>query len=446
MSADTSPAFYNGDVAKLLKYLSSPELLSVGEGSMLKQIISVLMDPSTFWVQFVEAFSQSELDESGKFGFAWLCYHSILFLPHSKTTPMRSKMNSKGFMDLLMGAKTLETRNIALQINHCLENASISTSLTGEPTPGGRHDNDFADFRKISIVPTADEIRSTLPITTVSSSHLYEGTKEQRMAAYLENQFRLLREDMLSEIREGIQLASERSKYRTLVLNNLRLADIHYKHAYEGRRAVQWAVVFEYPAGLRPLRNIKEQGERKEWLQNNRNFLRHLSTFCLYVEDELVALTTIERDEDLLAAWPCRVVVHIEGSASIARALVKLKVSDRIKLVQVNSSIFAYQPILCALQQMVDIPHARELLFWTSGMEPRTSNSLHPLVANLRGKPGVARKAVLSVGSSKLKEVVLDKSQVSSLHMGLTQTVSLIQGPPGMCDELSPPALSNTIL
>lgn len=56
--------------------------------------------------------------------------------------------------------------------------------------PGDRHDNDFADFRRIVLVPTAEEMNCEeepyLPMSV-----------ERSVSHTLERQFRLLREDMV---------------------------------------------------------------------------------------------------------------------------------------------------------------------------------------------------------------------------------------------------------
>ncbi|GES78947.1 P-loop containing nucleoside triphosphate hydrolase protein [Rhizophagus clarus] len=69
---------------------------------------------------------------------------------------------------------------------------------------GPRHNNDFSDVSKISIVPTEEEILSErqpfLPTNIPEAPHfLPEGTER-----LLDSQFRLLREDMLQPLRVGI--------------------------------------------------------------------------------------------------------------------------------------------------------------------------------------------------------------------------------------------------
>jgi hypothetical protein len=78
--------------------------------------------------------------------------------------------------------------------------------------PGGRHDNDKADFRTIQIVPTIDEITCTqipwLPLRT------------DKETSVLERHFRLLREDMLQPVREA--LAQKGKDKHSLIFHNAR--------------------------------------------------------------------------------------------------------------------------------------------------------------------------------------------------------------------------------
>jgi hypothetical protein len=64
---------------------------------------------------------------------------------------------------------------------------------------GGRHDNDYTDFRSIRIMPTIEELSSDelpyLPPNTVTDE-----------AGALDRQFRLLREDMVGPARTELKL------------------------------------------------------------------------------------------------------------------------------------------------------------------------------------------------------------------------------------------------
>ena len=84
--------------------------------------------------------------------------------------------------------------------------------------PGERHDNDFANFRDIAIIPTAAEVlcadESYLPLANGSNRIIADDE-----SALLDKHFRLLRADMLEPLRE--MLLSKRQAYK-----NARVVDI----------------------------------------------------------------------------------------------------------------------------------------------------------------------------------------------------------------------------
>ena len=73
---------------------------------------------------------------------------------------------------------------------------------------GARHDNDHADIRKISIMPTPGEIRSArteyLPTTDLSSWHI------SGIRGRLDREFRLLREDTVGQLRDVVRFEIDR--------------------------------------------------------------------------------------------------------------------------------------------------------------------------------------------------------------------------------------------
>lgn len=145
-----------------------------------------------------------------------------------------------------------------------------------------------------------------------------------------------------------------------------------------------------------------------------------------------MAFPTINRDEDRLAADPPVVILQFEGEASTKKALLKLKSTGRpwIKLIQVDTAIFSYEPVLAALQDMRTMPLSQELLCWSATsvvQSPSVKASPTRILAALREDPRQDFSGLIQTP----KSIFLDDSQASSLLSGLTQTVSLIQGPPG---------------
>lgn len=428
MRSDLSPTFCNKHASRLFTYLSAPELCSIGNGSLLKPVLDAIIDPPIFWEQFRSALVNKKLDENGQFGFVWLLYHIIHLFPAEKAEPFREVASQDAVLDPLINCERLEVRNYAHKIKHRLAVFAPTQIDLGEAGPGGRHDNDFVNFREISIVPTADEVQST-QLAFIRQSSMFDNddlTKSQQ-ATYLDNQFRLLREDMLYEIREELVLEKKRKKHRNVVLEDLTLLSVHYKPNDPKKHGVRWAIVLQCKTDFPVLRKVKKE-DRKKWLQENRQLLRHQSIACLLVGQELVALTTIERDEDFLSLSPPQIVAHIEGPASIVRALLKLKTAPAVKLLQIDTALFAYEPVLRAIQQTKVIPLSDELLFWRAG-SPIEQSSYIPtsIIKSLKINPMQDLKKLLNTS----KPIVLDKSQAASFVMGLTQVLSLIQGPPG---------------
>ena len=137
---------------------------------------------------------------------------------------------------------------------------------------------------------------------------------------------------------------------------------------------------------------------------------------------------------DLLARDPPVVSLELTDKRSISRALLRLKTGQKVKLMQIQTGIFAYEPILKGLQSLAEFPLVDELLYWTSSKLP----------SQLSKRPKTIIEALEADRSCDLQSLLrtpmkvnLDDSQASSLLAGLKQKVSLIQGPPGTRQSMS---------
>ena len=105
----------------------------------------------------------------------------------------------------------------------------------------------------------------------------------------------------------------------------------------------------------------------------------------------------------------------------------------------VDASVFAYEPILKRLQDMAILPLKEELFLYEDGNPVGMSDVVpRSFVSKLEGKVNSDISGLLGIG----KPVQIDSSQLQSLITGLTQSISLIQGPPGMAN----PHIESTIL
>lgn len=362
--------------------------------------------------------------------FAWLLLQ-LISLPGEKAGQYLEMAKDTPIVDTLLASSQQDMRTFGQKIKHMVEASNSGTVITRNDlsyAPGGRHDNDFADFREIAILPTADEISSKEPAFLRPSAALEDPeTEGNRLATYLDNQFRLLREEMIAEVREELQIAlgEKKGHRRGLVITGLKVLDLNC--GPPGRRN-KWGMTLQCEHDLPQLKKVKPK-ERKTYLTSHRKILGHQSLTCLIIDDKVVAFATIHRDEELLARDPPVIMLQLEGDSSIVMALTKMRTGGVIKLISVDTAVFSFEPVLKAIKETRSMPFSQELLLWKQGcvLEPPTSQATS-IVDAIRLDPQRDLQKLLQLS----KPIRLDRSQAASLLAGLTQRVSLIQGPPGM--------------
>jgi len=308
--------------------------------------------------------------------------------------------------------------------------------------PGGRHDNDFQKIQDISVLPTGDELICTTPPFLRFADELHSNeTDLPRTAMHLDNQFRLLREDMIGELREEIQtvMRGTSKNHKGIILDGLSLIGIDCVDTLDPNipphRWQRWGLRFECSQTFQPLTAIA-QDARAKFLEDRHGpgskILRHQSLACLLVNNELTAFGTISRNVELLIRDPPTIIVQLDDAA-ISRALLKLGGKQSVKLLQVDFAVFAFEPILRRLQEMKQVPLADELFNWNlENAATMAKNAPLDLVALIEHSESGDLKDVLGT----TKSVNLDDTQSQSLLAGLKQRVSLIQGPPGLSTSM----------
>jgi hypothetical protein len=83
----------------------------------------------------------------------------------------------------LIKAEALDVRNLGHKIKHVLD----STSNDSVDGPGGRDDNDFAEFRKIRLLSTSNEFARTEPPFYRRADAIAAIEPENRGLAHLNN-------------------------------------------------------------------------------------------------------------------------------------------------------------------------------------------------------------------------------------------------------------------
>ena len=415
-------AFLNGPSADALLYLSHPSLKHLYNGQFLLRVLEQIVQPPTFWNIFIEAFHARKLDGRAYRAFAWLLLQ--LLSSRSDKTP-----NVQSFAEQITNDETFTTshlpdlRNAGYKIKNLLDTTSYDITENG---PGGRHDNDFADFRKVKILPTHDELISTEQPFYRSADAVASADTNQRSLTHLDNQFRLLREDLLSELRNDFQVAIGAKKGRRKdLLANLRFVGADFGDV---KKRKPGSLVFRCDDEIPQLRNFTETASRKNYLLGNKGFLKHQSLGCLVNGADMIAFATIERDEEKLAKKPSEIVLHISDESFVKDVLVASKSLTSLQFVQIDTAVFAYEPVLRCLQNMTDVPLHEQLVDLAPGLTEALSD-IHP--AKICERIDLLKNFDLQSVLQTPKSVHLDDAQVKSLLAGLSKKVSLIQGPPG---------------
>ncbi|KAG1856396.1 P-loop containing nucleoside triphosphate hydrolase protein [Suillus subalutaceus] len=426
MRLDLSADFMNGIGADVLVYLLQATSIS---SNVLDHLFIQIVEPDFFWSVFSHAFARGELLEKAQRAFASLLLR-LLNLSNHDTTPYLELAGRPNVLPKLTGSENLEVRLIGEKIKHILSTYGSSAPPPAANGPGGRHDNDFVNFRDIAILPTADEIRSKqLPFLRRSSELEDESGESTRTADYIDNTFRLLREDMIAEMREELQALEGKNvkRHRANLIDGVILKGVY--HGTDDRKML-WGITLECVDELPSLKRIPPK-DRKAYLTDDHagsKILRHQSLVCVVVDNEVVGFGTVNRVEDLLICSPPIIVIQLDGRASTSRTILRLRNAKNAKLLQIDTALFAFEPVLKALQKTQHIPVSDELLFWKRGV-------------TLQNPPQMADGVITAIEANRSgnlqhllqtpNPIQLDRSQALSILSGLTQRVSLIQGPPG---------------
>ena len=428
MQLDLSVQFMNGLGSTVLRYLLRAS--DVG-GDALDNLLFHVVEPPIFWDVFVRAFQDGALNEDARLVFARVLSR-LLTLQDRDTTPYRDVAAQPSIQDNLIASSKHEIREMGHLIKHILSRTGPVTVHDVLDGPGGRHDNDFANFRDIAILPTADEILCRQPpFLRTPSNHVLRAL-DTPVKVYLDNTFRMLREDMLFDIREEILAASQKKgKHRGhRVIRNVTM--IGFYTGTDDRRT-RWGVRLQCDTDFKELWKMGGADARVNFLRKDprgSKILGHQSLVCLASSQDIISFGTVNRVEELLASKPPVIVIQLDSAVNIRKTLIALCTAKRLQLIQLDAATFSFEPVLVALRKMDSVPLSEEILFWnpeTPIGAPRNSAALSRIANAVTSNLSIDLRSLLNFPTS----ICLDESQARSLVSGLTKSVSLIQGPPG---------------
>ena len=225
---DTSVSFLNNHGSKLLLYLQEESLRTIGSGSVLAKILLQMVEPPYFWDAYTKAFREGSLDAVAISSYAWLLFQ-LISLPGDWASVPTQLVKNPDILEKILASSDNDTRLIGYKIQHSLPLNLSQNSPDADARPGGRHDNDHADYRQISIMPTGDELLSRERSFFRTADFLDDPENLlSRSCFHIDNQFRLLREDMLGEIREELATMQGRKSgyHKGTTIDNLRLSGV----------------------------------------------------------------------------------------------------------------------------------------------------------------------------------------------------------------------------
>jgi hypothetical protein len=428
---DMSIPFLNGTAAKVVQAIAAPEVSSIANGTHVQKLVVAIVEPPIFWGALQRAFLAKELDLKAQKVFAWLLLQLVM-LPLDQAEEYVPLAQDPSIIDVLAASPDADVRAIVSKISYTVKNLGTGSHSDLQNGPGGRHDNDHADFREIAILPTAAELESTSEKAFLRPSSWLDdpSTEKTRVPDHLDNQFRLLREDMVSEMREEVQIALGKKKrnHKGFVIDGVVLRDIHYKGSDD--RECKWALTFQCNADLWQFKKCKDVKERKAYVKDNPRFMKHHSLTCLLINGQAAAFPSVIRDEALLAQRPSIIVLRFDDKRSTVNTLIRLRSAKNIRIIQIDTAVFSYEPVLTALQEKKGLPLEEEILFFNDGMGlSRPTHYPSSLVTALQ-----CHTTNLQSLLSTPNPINLDPAQMDALVNALSQRVALIQGPPGAQD------------
>ncbi len=431
---DLSVPFVASHTLPFLRYLAEPGVKALADGQHLRRVLLVVTDPPTVLNALIDLFSSRQIPEDALFPFAWLALE-LISLPPDTPVDVVKLVACVADSEQILKCQDHTTRELGYKIQKVAQ-IRRSSSLVAQPGgPGGRHDNDKTDFRLIRTYPTTDEFLSTQTPYYLTSADVLATKMEERPRVHLDNQFRLLREDMLAELREDIQVAMGKKKgnRRATPLGNFVPVGIDIGDSTTGRYK-RCTLLLECYAGLQWIQGQHAQA-RKKMLKDHPSSLKHQAFGVLCRDNEILGFASVHRDIDNLAKDTPIVSLQFIDHGGLRQALLSLALPTRssVQFFLVDTPVFAYEPVLLGLQRATDVPLLDLLVdpLSISDSSFEIPKQLRPFVAKLETSPNDGDGTV-RIDAALTGQTQIDESQLAALLLALRSPVSLIQGPPGM--------------
>ncbi|KAK1749921.1 helicase required for RNAi-mediated heterochromatin assembly 1 [Echria macrotheca] len=440
LRVDLTDSFLLSQTLPTLSYLSDPGIKALADGQLLHKVLHATAEPPTLWNALVQLFRTHQTDPLFA-SFTWLSFELISLRPKlGLSAAVINDIQTLSDKDAFLKTEHHPSRELGYKIKRIIQMLHAPEQNTPNG-PGGRHDNDHADYRQIRTFPTTDEFRSTeLPFYRTAKEVL-DTKPEERARIHLDNQYRLLREDMLAELREDfhVALGVKKGRRSALILGGLRPISLNFGDEEENGRFKfkKCTMLLQCYEGLHFLEK-KNPAARKKFFADEKNFLKHQAFGVLCRGKEIFGFAFVDRDVDLLVKSPPVVSLQFTDARGFGSALLALAVSGPVpvQFIVVDTAVFAYEPILLSLQAVTHLPFQNII---TDPSCPSASRQvqdsiLQPMIDRLQqhlDSSGKGSSIKLPARLGQTAPVFVDRSQLEAIVHALTSAISIIQGPPG---------------
>ncbi|CAJ2511696.1 Uu.00g073210.m01.CDS01 [Anthostomella pinea] len=466
--------------AAVTRHLQSLQLLDA-ENSQVANLQSVLAIETSLAVlhKLIEVNTEAQVHDGLK--LVGETFSTILEEPLPETAAFAFKPAQKCLrrieQRLGLGQALPESKDYVKTVGH-RATFELARELPGELSEDGpRHDNDNVDIRRISILPTVQEIQSSrteyLPPADPRKWHI------GGLRGLLDRHFRLLREDTVGQLRDAAKFELERLQNprpqdgnnrrehqgaRTFVYENVTLSDL----AFDAYGGMEFVLSFDQPKDL----HSKSEDEHREWWQSSKR-LGYEALICLLSSEGSVTFFVVSRvpmkkkkkdDEDTDTVqlhkqynlWSnqerANVIAKPVEQSDVHALLDKLLHSntEQYSLVEFPGILLpAFRPTLQAMQRLsdsLDVPFPEILAPISTPANPSREAAIDlPAYAmkpgfrfNLSGvtEPGFNLHLTPAQNMDAMAEELaiystLDPGQAQAVVSSLSRSLALIQGPPG---------------
>ncbi|NWW85140.1 ZNFX1 protein, partial [Rhynochetos jubatus] len=296
-----------------------------------------------------------------------------------------------------------------------------------------RTDGQEETYRTMTIYPTCNELhRDEKPFLRPNIvSGRYEST-----SIYLDTHFRLLREDFVRPLREGILELLQSFEDKGLRKKKFDDIRIYFDTRVITPLCSAAGIVYKVQFDIKPLKYVRWQNSKR---------LLYGSLICMSKDhfETCLFATVSNRDNADLAHG----IVQLWFNAQSQAHLAEVRPSDSFLMVETTAYFEAYRHVLEGLQEIQeeDIPFQKYIVECDAQVKPPTyltmdtAYNFAPLMEDALSEeevyPDSLRRQSAHVLDPKqwpsMEALRLDESQMQALSLALTKELAIIQGPPG---------------